>query len=293
MQFITFKIRKIKTVSQLRHNARHNNRTDIPDCANPDKAKTNHHALDAVSMHRDRIEQIKAERSEAGANAMRSTSVQAVELVLGMSRDTMLAMTQEERLAFHLKQVEWAKDHYKGRGTLIQSDFHEDETNPHTHLLFIPDTKKLDKKSGKVLPTLSAKDFYGNKPELAKARKSYHDFVIADSRFKHLDIGGVATNPDYKSSEEYIDSIDNYRKATKNALEELKDIQAKLDLYESLPIDQLYVWFESILIDKEDLGRTEYTSMMKTARHQMEDGDRIGLMKSAKKRLSIQKGQIR
>jgi len=249
--------------------------------------------LDAVSMHRDRIEQIKAERSEAGANAMRSTSVQAVELVLGMSRDTMLAMTQEERLAFHLKQVEWAKDHYKGRGTLIQSDFHEDETNPHTHLLFIPDTKKLDKKSGKVLPTLSAKDFYGNKPELAKARKSYHDFVIADSRFKHLDIGGVATNPDYKSSEEYIDSIDNYRKATKNALEELKDIQAKLDLYESLPIDQLYVWFESILIDKEDLGRTEYTSMMKTARHQMEDGDRIGLMKSAKKRLSIQKGQIR
>ena len=291
MQFSTFKITKIKTMSALKYHARHNNRLDTPDVANPDLNQLNHHALDALTMHSDLINSIRKERLDAGAKKLMSNTVPAVELLLGLSRDTMLKMTHEERLSLHQASVEWAKSYYKGRGTLIQADFHEDETNPHSHLIFIPNTTKLDKKTGKMLPTLSAKDFYGNISDVLKARKSHCAFLNARKGLEHLSPGGIEENPNYKRSDEYIESIDNYRRATKNALDENKDLLKQLEFYKTMPIEQLYQWFESITLDMTALGRAKYSKMLAQAQKMAKNNDKDGLLLVVKRRLAIQTTQ--
>ncbi len=284
-QFALINIEKRKTISQLQHSSKHNNRVNFPENADQEKSEDNIYCgTDALKKHADILNKIHEAREQAGAKKIMKNAVQAVELTLGLSRETMLKMTKEERALWHFDQVSWAENYYRDRGTLIQADFHQDETNPHTHLVFIPNTIAHDKKTGQDLPTLSAKDFVGNATEMRRMRNEH-----AKHNAKYgVEPGGRETNPNYKPSYEYTKSIDDYRRETDAARKENEKLLEQLELYDQLPIDVFFKWFESIDFDRTLLTKQDYLAMMKEANEAKDSNNKPAMMKIASNRLKVQ-----
>jgi hypothetical protein len=123
------------------------------------------------------FDRVQATRKAAGANALRSSTVKVVEIVLGASHEYFNPKftPETEQEEWRQANLEWAKEYYKGRGIIVDGQVHRDERSDHWHIMFVPKTTKLDKKTGKTLPTFSAKEFMGNKVEMNKARTSHAD----------------------------------------------------------------------------------------------------------------------
>jgi len=171
--YATFNIQKIQTLAELNGRHKHNKRIVISSNIIQNKIKDDVYGKnDSYKLIRDRIEMVQDIRSKAGARKMRESTVPAVELVLGASHDFFKDMSREDIKDWAYDNVEWAKEYYKGRGHLVSTDLHFSETNPHIHLIFAPETKKVDKHTGKLLPVYSAKEFHGNKSEMNRARSS-------------------------------------------------------------------------------------------------------------------------
>lgn len=284
-QFALINIEKRKTISQLQHSSKHNNRVNFPENADQEKSEDNIYCgSDALKKHADIMEKIHEAREQAGAKKIMKNAVQAVELTLGLSQEKMLAFSKSERASWHLEQTKWAEEYFKDKGTLIQADFHEDESNPHTHLIFIPNTTKMDKRTGKMLPTLDAKGFVGNATEMKNMRHSHWQ---ANEKYG-VEPGGRETNPNYKPSHEYIKSIDDYRRETDAARQENKKILEQLELYDQLPIDVFFKWFESIDFDRTLLTKQDYLAMMKEANEAKDSNNKAAMMKIASNRLKVQ-----
>ncbi len=177
-QYATFNVLKIRTSGELaarsKHNSRDQNLANLPSSIDASLIHLNE--TGGGNPHIDitnRIQEINEIRKAAGAKKMRSNSVPAVELVLGASPEWFENADKDQIDYWRMKNIEWAEEHYKDKGKLMRWDFHKDETGaPHLHLIFIPETMKVDKISGKSVPTLSARDFQGNKAKMNADRSS-------------------------------------------------------------------------------------------------------------------------
>ena len=212
--FATINIQKIKTDSELEARYKHNRRRGkVSSNVQISQIHRNKHSKHNISERsKSMFRQVQGNRMKAGANQMRSTSVKAVELVLGASSEYFEGKTEEEIIEWGRTQIEWAKEYYKDRGKLLGFDLHLDETTPHIHLIFAPIVKNMDKKTGKMLETYSAKEFQGSKAEMNRMRSSH-----AEANEKH----GLERGKDYfKEGEkppENIDSIKELRRKTAEA----------------------------------------------------------------------------
>ena len=217
-QYATFNVLKIRTSGELaarsKHNSRDQNPANLPNSIDLSKIHLNTNG--GGNAHLDitnRIAEINEIRKAAGAKKMRSNSVPAVELVLGASVEWFEEATEEQIDYWRLKNVEWAEEHYKDKGKLIRWDFHKDETGaPHLHLIFIPETMKIDKLSGKSVPTLSARDFQGGKAKMNADRSSQAEAM------EELGLSRGTNN--YLNQKQYEVEVEDY--------------QAKLKEYEKL-----------------------------------------------------------
>ncbi len=177
--YATFNILKVSNMSSLVARGKHNSRDQNPDSLpmSIDTSLSHLNTNGGGNAHLDisnRIKEINNIRKEAGARAMRKTTVPAVELVLSASVDFFKNPDEGKVELWVEKNIEWAEEHYKDNGKLMRWDFHKDETGaPHLHLIFIPEVNKVDKTTGKELPVLSAKAFQGSKAKMNADRTSH------------------------------------------------------------------------------------------------------------------------
>ena len=175
-RYATINIQKINTLSELCARYKHNRRIKVSSNVVAERSDSNIHGRTNIYKRVvDRIEKIKQIRKESGARALRKTAVPAVELVLGASGEWFKDKSDDEVKDWAKAQWEWAKDYYKGRAKLVGYDIHNDETNPHMHIIMLPEQLKLDKSTGEKLPVLSAKTVQGNKVEMNKMRDSHSE----------------------------------------------------------------------------------------------------------------------
>ena len=224
--FATINIEKIKTDAELEARYKHNRRRGkVSSNIHISQIHRNKHSKPNISEYsKAMFRQVQGNRMKAGANQLRGATVKAVELVLGASPEFFKGKTDDEVIDWGRTQIEWAKDYYKDRGKLLGFDLHLDEKTPHIHLIFAPIVKKMDKKTGKMLETYSAKEFHGYKSAMRQMRTSH-----AEANEKY----GLERGKDYyKEGEkppEFIDSMKELRRKTAEAEK----------VYESLSIDDL------------------------------------------------------
>jgi len=244
--YATFNIQKVKTFHGLRSRDRHNRREYLPDTVDEERIPLNVYSQDengkddeAYEVGRQLFYDVQTERKEAGARALRRTTVPAVELVLGASEAFFEGKTRAEIDEWFKANEEWAKEYYKDKGQLLSVANHYDESNPHQHLLFAPVITKKDKTTGKDLRTFSAKTFHGNKAAMNRARSSHAEammsFGLVRGKNKYLENKGKPLAKDYKKQTQKEFVAD-----TNLAAEKLREVEAKIAEYETNPIQSLF-----------------------------------------------------
>lgn len=186
--YATFNVEKVIDWRALMIRDRHNRRLYNPPNADPERYKLNVHSKnkngDSKNVYRfgrHTFEETQMVREEAGARKNRENAVKAVEVVLGASADFFRADdVGSDGKSPKIKNwvnanLKWARDYYKDRGKILGFSIHYDESWPHIHIMFAPISQKIDKSSGKNLPTYNAKEFVGNKTEMKRARTSHAD----------------------------------------------------------------------------------------------------------------------
>jgi len=179
--YATFNIEKVRTLENLQQRHDHNKRITIKSTIHKDKIHLNiSNNIDTYKVITERIKQINKERVEAGVRKLRSDMIPAVELVLGASGAFFDDKSDKEVKAWAKTQLDWAIEYYKGKGKVISYDVHFDESNPHVHIVFLPEISVVDKKTGNRVPSLSASRFEGGlghrkwaRTEHAKANLKY------------------------------------------------------------------------------------------------------------------------
>ena len=177
MDYATFNIQKIKTMSELVGRFKHNRRIKISANIKEEYIHTDIlDDADAPTIIKNRIGEINKIRKKQGGRKLRNDAVPAVEIVLGASSNFFEGKKRDEIIEWGQSQIDWAKKYYEGRGKLITYDLHmESEKTPHIHLIFIPEGTKNN------LPTMSAKDFMGNKSEMRNVRTSH---ALANEKYE-------------------------------------------------------------------------------------------------------------
>lgn len=180
--YATFNIERIKTFDDLFYRYQHNTRQHIPkNLKNPERMGDNIHSNSfAYKDIGERLIAIDKERKKSGVARSRKNITPAVEVVLGASRDWFKNKSRDEVMEWVRVNIEWATEHYKDRGKLISYDVHFCETAPHIHLIFIPEVRKLDKRTGKTVPALDADSFMGKRKDFYNTRDSHAE---ANKRF--------------------------------------------------------------------------------------------------------------
>jgi len=174
-QYATYNIKRVKTFDDLFYRYQHNARQHIPsNLKNPDKSGDNIHSNSfAYKVIGERLTAIDKERKKAGVARSRKNITPAVEVVLGASRDWFENKNSDEVMEWVRVNIEWATEHFKDKGKLVSYNVHFDETTPHIHMMFIPEVRKLDKRTGKTVPALDADSFMGKRKDFYNARDSH------------------------------------------------------------------------------------------------------------------------
>jgi hypothetical protein len=234
MDFATFNIQKIKSQSELRARYKHNRRIEISSNIIADQIQYDtYQGNDIDKRIRLRIKEINKERDNLNGNRLRKDSIPAVEIVLGASHDFFNDRDDDFLDDWAQTQLDWAKDYYKGRGKIAGWDFHRhSEKTPHIHIIFIPETEKLDKRTGNMMPTLSAKVFVGNKSEMNRARTAHAE---ANQEY------GLERGRNYHKEGEKPPqnlTLKQLRRLTANEVDELELIEGlwNLDILDNLNI---------------------------------------------------------
>ena len=229
MEYATFNIQKIKTISELTARYKHNRRINISSNVKASEIhKNQHQGKDIPAKIQNRMHDINSIRKNEGGRKLRNDTVPAVELVLGASADFFKdTSVKDDNFLDEWAQtkIDWATDYYKGRGRIAGWDLHSrDEKTPHLHIIFIPETIIADKRTGKNLPTLSAKDFMGTKSEMNRARSSHAkaNEIYGLKRGRNYYKEGK-TPPDYRSMNEL-------KRATSKAVDDLELVEGLYDI---------------------------------------------------------------
>ena len=174
-QYATYNIKRVKTFDDLFYRYQHNARQHTPkNLKHPERLGDNIHSNSfAYKDIGERLIAIDKERKKAGVARSRKNITPAVEVVLGASQDWFKNKNSKEVLEWVRVNVEWATEHFKDKGKLVSYNVHFDETTPHIHMMFIPEVRKLDKRTGKTVPALDADSFMGKRKDFYNARDSH------------------------------------------------------------------------------------------------------------------------
>jgi hypothetical protein len=173
-----------KNDGSVSYSAAHNKDRKTSPTADPQKSHLNQHWGEAVPAIQKIMDEANEERAKLGISKIRANSVPAVEVVLGASQEFFEKDNNGDWLRnyeWEADALAWAKNHWKGRGELVQLDIVADERGaPNIKLLFAPITKKNLLPKGQKgnenrveAPTFDAKGFEGQVQDLRMMKKSF------------------------------------------------------------------------------------------------------------------------
>ena len=268
MSFATFNIQKVKTVSELYARCHHNYRETTPKNVDGERTKLNKYnrLKNPAGKMIERFNEAQDIRAAAGARKMRSTTVRAVELVLGASPEFFKGKSKKDIDEWAKTQIKWAKEYYKGKGLIAGSALHLDETTPHLHIMIEPKTMKVDKTTGKKLPVWDAFRLVGNKVEMNKARSSHAE---ANAKYE-LKRG--------KNYYELGETPPKYDKDIKQLRREQKQLEQEL---EGTSLDDLMSWANEVArLIPDEVEAKEFLSVLEDAQQK---NDKMQIVKETNK----------
>ena len=162
-------IEKLSGSGHLLKAARHNRRAiqaELGAHGHIDPTRTvNNETLTGASTPEGVADQAKALMKAAGVTKLRKDAVVALEALFSLS-----AGHDIDSRAYFAKCLEWASEQFGGMGNILSADIHNDESNPHMHVLILP------LRSGRMVGS----DMMGNRDTLAARHKSFYDEVAKE-----------------------------------------------------------------------------------------------------------------
>lgn len=159
-------INKLRGPGHLLKAARHNRRAiqaELGAHGHIDPTRTvNNETLTGASTPEGVADQAKALMKAAGVTKLRKDAVVALEALFSLSAGHGI-----DSQAYFAKCLEWARKQFGGMGNILSADIHNDESNPHMHVLILP------LRDGRMVGS----DMMGNRDTLAARHKSFYDEV--------------------------------------------------------------------------------------------------------------------
>lgn len=211
--FAILRMEKLKNRQQIKAAIGHNLRTIPVDNADEKKSKLNVYqgASDFASLM-GRMEKRFLEHNIEP----RKDSVQAVEFVLSASPEFWSNKTQEEIQQWANANIAFFANKFN-KQNLLSYALHQDESNPHIHLILTPITQ-----DGR----LSCKDLLGGKAKLSKLQTEYAN---AMAKFG-LKRGIERSNAKHTTIKQFYTLANKIKKLNK---EQLKEVAELLTTFES------------------------------------------------------------
>lgn len=211
--FAILRMEKLKHRQQIKAAMGHNLRTIPVDNADEKKSKLNVYqgASDFASLM-GRMEKRFLEHNIEP----RKDAVQAVEFVLSASPEFWQGKTQQEIQQWANANIAFFANKFN-KQNLLSYALHQDETNPHIHLILTPITS-----DGR----LSCKDLLGGKAKLSKLQTEYAD---AMKKFG-LKRGIERSNAKHTTIKQFYTLANKIKKLNK---EQLKEVAELLTTFES------------------------------------------------------------
>lgn len=211
--FAILRMEKLKHRQQIKAAMGHNLRTIPVDNADEKKSKLNVYqgASDFASLM-GRMEKRFLEHNIEP----RKDAVQAVEFVLSASPEFWQGKTQQEIQQWANANIAFFANKFN-KQNLLSYALHQDETNPHIHLILTPITP-----DGR----LSCKDLLGGKAKLSKLQTEYAD---AMKKFG-LKRGIERSNAKHTTIKQFYTLANKIKKLNK---EQLKEVAELLTTFES------------------------------------------------------------
>lgn len=211
--FAILRMEKLKHRQQIKAAMGHNLRTIPVDNADEKKSKLNSYqgATDFASL----VHRMEKRFLEHNIEP-RKDAVQAVEFVLSASPEFWQGKTQQEIQQWANANIAFFANKFN-KQNLLSYALHQDETNPHIHLILTPITP-----DGR----LSCKDLLGGKAKLSKLQTEYAD---AMKKFG-LKRGIERSNAKHTTIKQFYTLANKIKKLNK---EQLKEVAELLTTFES------------------------------------------------------------
>ena len=181
--FAVLRIAKIHTLKGLSGAAAHNARTASAGCGHADnRTPLMGGGVRLVAGQEDALAAWTSRTKAVGLSKPRKDAVRALEVVMSATPRWFQSASPEDRQEWLDQSLAWATDLF-GADNVLSAHLHDDEGNPHLHLLAVPLKQKSRKKAGRprrgrerkasLTWGLSAADFVGSPELLVELQTQY------------------------------------------------------------------------------------------------------------------------
>lgn len=184
--FAVLRIAKIHTLRGLSGASAHNTRTALSGCDHADnRTPLMGGGVRLVAGQEDALAAWTARTKAVDLNRPRKDAVRALEVVMSATPQWFQQATPKDRQEWLDQSLAWATDIF-GEDNVLSAYLHDDEGNPHLHLLAVPLKQKSRRKAGRprkgresqerkmsLTWGLSAADFIGSPEKLVDLQTRY------------------------------------------------------------------------------------------------------------------------
>ena len=182
MAYAILRTAKLKSFGEIGGSLSHNYRTRPTPNADSTRTPDNHHSVSKRDLVMDGIKNRLPEKT-------RKNAVLAIEYLITASPEWSGWQNKEKEQEFFKRSVEWLEKRH-GKGNVIATSIHRDETTPHLIAYVVP----IDQK-GK----LNARSFLGGRATLSKMQTEFHSKV----KDLGLDRGLEGSKAEHKTIKEF------------------------------------------------------------------------------------------
>lgn len=233
--YAILRVSKIKTKGSVMAAAKHNNR-EI-DTPNADDEKKN-----IVINTSEEVQENFDATVKRLDKPLRKNGVVALEYFISYSPGAKIDENE-----YFLKAINFVKKKH-GNENLLQVAIHRDETTPHLHILAMPVVKKKDKRTGKKLTGLSAREFVNGAKNLSEMQT---EFWKSCGKNVGLERGEKGSKAKHTSIKKYYSEINKYETIDKFKEQKIQEVREQ----NQKEINRLQDERKSIELEKKHLKR--------------------------------------
>ncbi len=230
---MAFGIIRVKNlhIEDLAHTQKHNNREFVPsEFGNIKNNGAFFHTVNDELHSEKTIEDAVMEKIQ-GVHR-RKNSVVALEYVCAISEEAMRKSSEFYHTSSTLDFLRRFVEDKHGIENVVSYSYHEDETNPHIHVIVVPLAEKTTKWKNakghgeKVEKRLCATDFTGDKEKLRQLQTDYFNYITGNKRMSNVwEEAGIEfrRGKDARDVKKYYSKMTNH--LVGNALKEFYEAQ--------------------------------------------------------------------